>query len=129
MADHRNGDRRLLVQWAAFGLLGVAVAVVGTLSYQSWRRTVTLESTAHTLAEQLGITDELANKLTLAGGFNPEMVVDMPADYIAGALQPGVGIASVATLAEIIDFGCSFSQAWKSKNPRKIRIMYSVIRR
>ncbi|MGL5019705.1 MAG: transcription termination factor NusA [Luteolibacter sp.] len=42
---------------------------------------------AHTLGEQLGITDELANKLTLAGGFNPEMVIDMPAEYIAGALE------------------------------------------
>ncbi len=42
---------------------------------------------AHTLGEQLGITDELANKLTLAGGFNPEMVIDMPADYIASALE------------------------------------------
>jgi N utilization substance protein A len=42
---------------------------------------------AHTLGEQLGISDELANKLTLAGGFNPEMVVDMPADYIASALE------------------------------------------
>jgi len=42
---------------------------------------------AHTLGEQLGITDELANKLTLAGGFNPELVIDMPADYIAAALD------------------------------------------
>ncbi len=42
---------------------------------------------AHTLADQLGITDELANKLTLAGGFNPELVIDMPADYIAEALD------------------------------------------
>ena len=42
---------------------------------------------AHTLGEQLGITDELANKLTLAGGFNPELVIDMPADYIAEALE------------------------------------------
>jgi N utilization substance protein A len=41
---------------------------------------------AHTLGEQLGITDELAEKLTFAGGFNPELIVDMPADYIAGAL-------------------------------------------
>ena len=46
-----------------------------------------LGGAAHTLGEQLGITDELANKLTLAGGFNPEMVVDMPADYIAAALE------------------------------------------
>ncbi len=42
---------------------------------------------AHTLGEQLGITDELAEKLTFAGGFNPELIVDMPADYIAGALE------------------------------------------
>ncbi|HVJ46301.1 MAG TPA: transcription termination factor NusA [Luteolibacter sp.] len=42
---------------------------------------------AHTLGEQLGITDELAEKLTLAGGFNPEMILDMPADYIAAALE------------------------------------------
>jgi transcription termination/antitermination protein NusA len=42
---------------------------------------------AHTLADQLGITDALANKLTLAGGFNPELVIDMPADYIAAALE------------------------------------------
>jgi len=42
---------------------------------------------AHTLGEQLGITDEAAGKLTLAGGFTPELVVDMPADYIAAALE------------------------------------------
>jgi N utilization substance protein A len=42
---------------------------------------------AHTLGEQLGITDELAEKLTFAGGFNPELIVDMPADYISAALE------------------------------------------
>ena len=42
---------------------------------------------AHNLGEQLGISDELAHKLTLAGGFNPELVIDMPADYIATALE------------------------------------------
>jgi N utilization substance protein A len=42
---------------------------------------------AHTLGEQLGISDEAANKLTLAGGFTPDLVVDMPADYIAAALD------------------------------------------
>jgi N utilization substance protein A len=42
---------------------------------------------AHTLGEQLGISDELAGKLTLAGGFTPDLVIDMPADYIAGALE------------------------------------------
>jgi N utilization substance protein A len=41
---------------------------------------------AHSLGEQFGISDDLAAKLTLAGGSTPEMVVDMPADYIAGAL-------------------------------------------
>lgn len=48
---------------------------------------------AHTLGEQLGITDELAEKLTLAGGFNPEMILDMPADYIASALEIAEGEA------------------------------------
>lgn len=42
---------------------------------------------AHTLGEQLGITDELANKLTHAGGFTPDLVIDMPADYIAAVLE------------------------------------------
>lgn len=41
---------------------------------------------AHTLGEQLGLTDELAEKLTLAGGASADLVIDMPADYIAGAL-------------------------------------------
>jgi len=42
---------------------------------------------AHTLGEQLGISDEAAGKLTLMGGFTPDLVVDMPADYIAAALE------------------------------------------
>jgi transcription termination/antitermination protein NusA len=42
---------------------------------------------AHTLGEQLGISDEAAGKLTLLGGFTPDLVVDMPADYIASALE------------------------------------------
>ena len=42
---------------------------------------------AQTLAEQLDISEELAEKLTLAGGFNAEMIIDMPADYIATALE------------------------------------------
>ncbi|MGC4014115.1 MAG: transcription termination factor NusA [Luteolibacter sp.] len=41
---------------------------------------------AHTLGEQLGLTDELAEKLTFAGGATAELVIDMPADYIASAL-------------------------------------------
>jgi len=42
---------------------------------------------ASSLAEQLGISDELAEKLTVAGGFNAEMVTDMPAEYIVTALE------------------------------------------
>jgi N utilization substance protein A len=42
---------------------------------------------AHTLGEQLGISDEAAEKLTVAGGFTPDLVVDMPAEYIAAALE------------------------------------------
>ncbi len=41
---------------------------------------------AHTLGEQLGLSDELAEKLTFAGGATAELVIDMPADYIAAAL-------------------------------------------
>jgi N utilization substance protein A len=42
---------------------------------------------AHTLGEQLGITDELAEKLTLAGGISPEFIVGMSEDEIAEALE------------------------------------------
>ncbi len=42
---------------------------------------------AHSLGEQLGITDELAEKLTLFGGVSAEMIVDMPADFLIGALE------------------------------------------
>lgn len=38
---------------------------------------------AHTLGEQLGITDELAEKLTLAGGIAPEYIIGMSAEDIA----------------------------------------------
>lgn len=41
---------------------------------------------AHSVAEQLGIDEELGAKLFTAGGTTPEMVVDMPVDYIADAL-------------------------------------------
>ncbi len=38
---------------------------------------------AHTLGEQLGITDELAEKIILAGGIAPEYIVGMSAEDIA----------------------------------------------
>jgi N utilization substance protein A len=53
---------------------------------------------AHTLGEQLGLTDELAEKLTFAGGASAELVVDMPADYIAGAL--GISDEEAETILE-----------------------------
>jgi len=42
---------------------------------------------AQTLAEQLDLTDELAEKLTVAGGYNAEMVIDMPAEYVMSVLE------------------------------------------
>ena len=42
---------------------------------------------AHTLGEQLGISDELAEKLTLAGGIAPEYIVGMSEEDIAEALE------------------------------------------
>ena len=42
---------------------------------------------AHTLGGQLEISDEQANKLTVAGGFTPDLIVDMPADFIAQLLE------------------------------------------
>lgn len=42
---------------------------------------------AHSLGAQLGIDDDLADKLFRAGGMSPEVVADMPADYIAAALE------------------------------------------
>jgi N utilization substance protein A len=38
---------------------------------------------AHSLGEQLGITEELAAKLTLAGGISAEFIIGMSADDIA----------------------------------------------
>lgn len=42
---------------------------------------------AHSLGEQLGISDELAEKLTLAGGIAPEYIVGMSEEDIAEALD------------------------------------------
>ncbi len=42
---------------------------------------------AHTLAEQLGINDEMAEKLFRAGGATADLVAQMPAEYIAQALE------------------------------------------
>ena len=53
---------------------------------------------AHTLGEQLGLSDELAEKLTFAGGATAELVIDMPADYIAAAL--GVSEEEAAAILE-----------------------------
>jgi len=42
---------------------------------------------AHSLGEQLGISDELAEKLTVAGGIAPEYIIGMSAEDIADALE------------------------------------------
>jgi len=45
-----------------------------------------LGGAAHTLGAQLEITDEQAEKLTMAGGITPEMVVDMPVEDLVEIL-------------------------------------------
>jgi N utilization substance protein A len=42
---------------------------------------------AHSLGELLGISDELAEKLTLAGGIAPEYIIGMSEEDIAEALE------------------------------------------
>ncbi len=49
---------------------------------------------AHSLGEQLGISDELAEKLTLAGGIAPEYIIGMSEEDIAEALEIGTDEAA-----------------------------------
>jgi N utilization substance protein A len=49
---------------------------------------------AHTLGTQLGISDEWAEKLTLAGGIAPEYIIGMSEDDIAEVLEISVEEAS-----------------------------------
>lgn len=42
---------------------------------------------AHTLAEQLEVSDEVADHLYRAGGVTPDMIVQMPLEYIASSLS------------------------------------------
>jgi len=46
-----------------------------------------VEDAALHLGDQLGLEAELADKLFRAGGVTLEMVTQMPAEYIAGALE------------------------------------------
>ena len=46
-----------------------------------------INSAAHGLGEKLGLSDELAAKLFRAGGITLELVLEMPADYIAVSLE------------------------------------------
>ncbi len=41
---------------------------------------------AHTLGAQLGISDDLAERLTLFGGVSADMIKDMPVDFLTGSL-------------------------------------------
>jgi len=42
---------------------------------------------SHSLAEQTGLDEETADKLFRAGGINAEMIMQMDAGYISGALE------------------------------------------
>lgn len=59
---------------------------------------------AHTLGEQLGISDELAEKLTLAGGIAPEYIVGMSEEDISEALEISIEEAApiLARALEIV---------------------------
>ena len=46
-----------------------------------------INNAAHGLGEQLGLNDDLAAKLFRAGGITLDLVVEMPADYIAESLE------------------------------------------
>ncbi|MGD7653021.1 MAG: transcription termination factor NusA [Verrucomicrobiales bacterium] len=63
---------------------------------------------AHSLGEQLGITDEMAGKLTMAGGIAPEYIVGMAAEDIAGILEIEIDQAEpILTRAQAIVAGDS----------------------
>jgi len=65
-----------------------------------------VEDAALTLGESLGLSPNLADKLFRAGGVTVEMVTQMPAEYIAGALDIGVDAAQ-AILATAQEGGVS----------------------
>jgi N utilization substance protein A len=66
---------------------------------------------AHTLGEQLGITDALAEKLTLFGGVSAEMIVDMPVDFLASSLEiPEEEAESILNRAKAIVAGDSIAE-------------------
>ena len=50
---------------------------------------------AHSLAVQLGLDDEMAEKLFRAGGATADLVAQMPAEYIAQALEVPVEQAAI----------------------------------
>ena len=46
-----------------------------------------INNAAHGMGEQLGLNDDVAAKLFRAGGITLDLVLEMPADYIASALE------------------------------------------
>jgi len=67
---------------------------------------------AHTLGGQLGISDELAAKLTLFGGVSAEMIVDMPVDFLSVSLEISeVEAESILSKAIAIVSGVSVEEA------------------
>ncbi len=64
---------------------------------------------AHTLGEQLGITDEQAGKLTVAGGIAPEYIIGMSTEDIAEILEISLDDAApiLARAKDIVSAGTS----------------------
>jgi N utilization substance protein A len=63
-----------------------------------------INNAAHDLGEQLGLNDDLAAKLFRAGGITLDLVVEMPAEYIAESLEisEDEGAAILAKAQELI---------------------------
>ncbi len=65
---------------------------------------------SHTLAEQIGLDDETADKLFRAGGINAEMILQMDAEYVSQALDISEGDAA-AILQKVKDNYANASKA------------------
>ncbi len=57
-----------------------------------------LHDAAHTLAEQLEVSDEIADHLYRAGGVTADMITQMPVEYIASSIEGLEGADAEAIL-------------------------------
>jgi transcription termination/antitermination protein NusA len=69
-----------------------------------------VSNASHTLAEQIGLDDETSDKLFRAGGINPEMILQMDAEYISQALAISEEEAA-AILQQVKDNHANASEA------------------